>query len=92
MRRIFSESEKDKPSIVRLKVHDENTGAISLLAITLAAYVDDNLTDVTHISQLPELIRERYALLNTMDPNPPTDWVDGVGRRIDKTTFWIFKD
>ena len=51
----------------------------------------DNSLDDTYVSvdDLPQWVQERIALLMMTDPNPPTPEVEGVGRRIDKYTFWI---
>lgn len=51
----------------------------------------DNSLDDTYVSvdDLPQWVQERIALLMMTDPTPPTKEVEGVGRRIDKYTFWI---
>jgi hypothetical protein len=30
-------------------------------------------------------------VLMMCDPTPPTEPVEGIGRRIDEHTFWVFK-
>jgi len=42
------------------------------------------------INDLPEWMQEGIALLMMMSAKPPTDEVEGVGRRIDETTFWLY--
>ena len=47
---------------------------------------------VQEVEDLPEWIQERIAILMTCDPMPPTFNVDGVGRRVDENTYWVFDD
>jgi hypothetical protein len=41
--------------------------------------------------ELPMWIQEKVAVLSVMSAAPPTSEVAGVGRRIDETTFWVYK-
>ena len=38
------------------------------------------------------IYRVTLAVLTMMDDKPPTEEVDGVGRRIDTNTFWVFRN
>lgn len=56
----------------------------------------DNSLDGTYLSvdDLPQWVQGRIALLMMTDPNPPSlrlgcPELEGVGRRVDKYTFWI---
>lgn len=44
------------------------------------------------ISELPDWITRRVAVLCTMSYEPPTEWVDKIGRRIDKYVYWVFSE
>ena len=41
-------------------------------------------------NDLPKWMQERVALLMMTSAKPPTEEVDGVGRRIDETTYWLY--
>jgi hypothetical protein len=40
-------------------------------------------------SQLPDWVHDRVAALNVFGEDYPTDWVDGVGRRIGLTVYYV---
>ena len=44
------------------------------------------------INETPSWVQERIAVLMMTDPTPPTEEVEEVGRRIDKSTYWVYQD
>ena len=42
------------------------------------------------VNDLPKWMQEGVALLMMTSAKPPTEEVDGVGRRIDETTYWLY--
>lgn len=42
------------------------------------------------IDLLPNWVKERLAVLNMIPPTPPTNTVDGVGRRISAHVYWVY--
>lgn len=43
-------------------------------------------------ADLPKWVQERVALLSMFDPNEkPAQTIEGIGRRVDANTFWIYK-
>ena len=42
------------------------------------------------VNDLPEWMQEGIALLMMTSAEPPTNEVEGVGRRIDETTYWLY--
>lgn len=44
------------------------------------------------INETPPWVQERVAVLMMTDPTPPTEEVEEVGRRIDKSTYWVYQD
>lgn len=42
------------------------------------------------IDDLPDWVKERLAILNMMSSTPPTNEVEGVGRRISERVYWVF--
>ncbi len=45
---------------------------------------------VLPIEDLPDWITRRVAVLSTMPYEPPTEFVNEIGRRIGKYVYWIF--
>ena len=44
------------------------------------------------INETPPWVQERIATLMMVDPTPPTKQVDGVGHRIDRSTYWVYHE
>lgn len=42
------------------------------------------------VAELPDWMTRRVAVLSTMSYDPPTEYVDKIGRRIDEYVYWIF--
>jgi hypothetical protein len=42
------------------------------------------------VNDLPKWMQEKLALLMMTSAKPPTEEVDGVGRRIDDTVYWLY--
>ena len=66
------------------------TGHVKVSCIGLEsvdAIVDGNYAG-TH--KLPDWMQEKLAVLTMMSSKPPTELVDGVGRRINDDTYWVF--
>ena len=42
------------------------------------------------VTELPDWMTRRVAVLSTMSYEPPTEYVDKIGRRIDEYVYWIF--
>lgn len=43
------------------------------------------------LQDLPKWVQERIALLSMLKSEPPTEDVEGVGRRISESTYWVYK-
>lgn len=43
------------------------------------------------IDNLPEWVKERLAVLSILNPNVRNEEIEGVGRRIAKNIFWVYK-
>lgn len=44
------------------------------------------------VDDLPKWVQDRLAVLMIMSAKPPTVEVEGIGRRIDENTFWLYAD
>lgn len=52
--------------------------------------VDDPLNGLyDELSDLPDWMQERIAMLSMLSFKPPTETVHGVGRRISEFTYWV---
>lgn len=78
-------------------MHDDNTYRISVFpdGVDVVCFglesVDSQLEGhYDRIDDLPDWVKERLAVLNMMSPSPPTNSVDGVGRRISAHVYWVF--
>ena len=43
------------------------------------------------LQDLPKWVQERIALLSMLKHEPPTEEVEGIGRRINMSTYWVYK-
>jgi len=80
----------DDDNIYRVNI-DNATGYVKVTCIGLEsvdAILDGNYDNV---DALPEWMREKLTLLSMLSATPPTEPVEGVGRRINHNTFWVFK-
>ena len=42
------------------------------------------------IADLPDWVTRRVAVLCTMSYEPPTEYVNNIGRRIEEYVYWVF--
>lgn len=89
----IEDSDNDKiphdDNVYRVKVWPD-TGHVSVTCIgieSVDALVDGNYADT---SKLPCWMQERLAVLSVTSPKPPTHIIEGVGRRINDDTYWVF--
>jgi hypothetical protein len=77
-------------NIYRVQI-EPDTGYVSVACIGLEsidALVDGIYADT---SKLPDWMQEKLAVLTMMSSKPPTEPVDGVGRRINDNIYWVFR-
>ena len=83
---LFGDIPDDR--LYRVQIHND-TNAIEVICIGIDR-VDAEAEGVYgHINDLPKWLQERIAVLMVMSWRPPTVGVVGIGRRIDKDTFWV---
>ena len=75
----------------RVTIHP-TTNKVNVMSFDLDAIDATGLGVYDTINETPKWIRERIATLMLVDPTPPTEPIEGVGHRIDKTTYWIYAD
>lgn len=76
----------DTKDVLRLEVID---GSVTIIDFSLEMLDNDISGWYSEVDLLPDWVKDRLALLMMVDPTPPTKYVDGVGRRISETVFWI---
>jgi hypothetical protein len=75
----------------RVMIHP-TTNEVEIMSFDLG-YIDASVTGrYSTINDTPAWVQERVAVLMMTDPTPPTQGVDAVGRRIDKSTYWVYHD
>tara|TARA_R110000782_G_scaffold11705_4_gene35291 strand:+ start:1235 stop:1408 length:174 start_codon:yes stop_codon:yes gene_type:complete len=52
---------------------------------------EQDATTYDSVDELPSWIQEGLAILSMTSSEPPTKEVSGVGRRIDKDTYWLYQ-
>lgn len=78
-------------------VHDDNIYRVSIFpdGVDVVCFgldsVDSQLEGhYDRIDDLPDWVKERLAVLNMIPATPPTQCVEGVGRRISGHVYWVF--
>ena len=66
-------------------------GGVSTEYIGLCPVDSRATTHYSTLSDAPEWIQDRVAVLRMMPPDPNTSAVRGVGRRVDEDTFWVLE-
>lgn len=77
--------------------HDDNTYRVSIFpdGVDVVCFglesVDSQLEGhYDRVDDLPGWVKERLAVLNMIPATPPTNSVEGVGRRISVHVYWVF--
>lgn len=71
---------------------DPTTGVVVVMSFDIDCVDASALGVYNTINDTPTWVQERIATLMMVDPTPPTEEVNGVGHRIDKTTYWVYAD
>jgi hypothetical protein len=70
------------------RVHFPTNGTVELLFIGL--HGDKSSIDkLRSADELPEWVQHRIAALDVFGDNYPTNYVEGVGRRINRSTYYV---
>jgi len=68
-----------------------STGRVEVLCFGIES-IDTELEGYyDSLQDLPKWVQERIALLSMLKSEPPTEDVEGVGRRISVSTYWVYK-
>jgi hypothetical protein len=74
-------------NIYRVKIEGKKADVICLGLDS----VDAPCTGEYYVQRLPKWIQSKLAVLLMLDHQPPNCAVEGVGIRLDRNTFWVFK-
>ena len=78
--------------VYRIAIHEGRVTVFPLITPFESRDVDDLATgEYACVHDLPKWVQERLAVLMMMSYTPPTEEVEGVGRRISRNVYWVFK-
>jgi hypothetical protein len=96
---VMSLAVKGKAHPMLARMHDDNAyrisiqhnGRVEILCFGIES-IDTELEGYyDSLQDLPKWVQERIALLSMLKHEPPTEEVEGVGRRINVSTYWVYK-
>lgn len=77
--------------IYRLKINDDRS--VDVDCYDMLEDFKPELKKFYHdVDNLPEWVQNQVAVLMLLDPNNKNSDIKGVGRRISKNVFWIYKE
>lgn len=80
--------------VVSEKIHTyrvEFTGRQATVQKFEVASITPELDGDYYIDDLPDWMQRRIAVLSCMSYEPPTEDIEGIGRRIEKNVYWVYK-
>ncbi len=78
-------------SIYRVLLHP-STGKVEITSFGFKALDATATGHYMSIGDTPKWIQRKVAVLMMTNDTPPTEPVEGVGRRIDSNTYWVYYD
>ena len=77
--------------IYRVEIN-KHTGKVQVMCLGIET-VDNPIEDTYNdVSELPMWAQEKLSVLMMLKVDPPMEPVDGVGIRINNSTFWLFTE
>lgn len=87
---VSSYMRKRRPDTVYRVVINDETKLVHVISFGMERVDVSPERVYNSVNDLPEWMQEGIALLMMTSAEPPTNEVDGVGRRIDETTYWLY--
>ena len=82
---------KEQP-IYRIAIHDR-TGEVNTDCYDLLENFAPELKMSYHnINDMPKWAQEKLAVLMVLDPTKINNDIEGVGKRINRNTYWLYKE
>ena len=86
----FKYGEDNMGNVYRVSIQGgENSIEVACIGMNCVDAEAEGLYDLGE--SLPKWLEDSLAVLMLCDPTPPTVPVEGVGRRIDEHTFWVYR-
>ena len=82
---------KQEP-IYRLEIHDRTGEVITDCYDLLENFAPELKRSYNNINDMPKWAQEKIALLMVLDPSKVNEEVVGVGRRITRNVYWLYKE
>jgi len=88
---FMSISSSGDDTVYRVVVGEYKENYVEVQCIGM--YCVDNVISGSYsaLEELPQWMQEKVALLMMTSFTPPTKEVEGVGRRINSYTFWVYQ-
>jgi hypothetical protein len=64
---------------------------VKVIAIGMSSIDSAEFGEYDSVDALPQWMQDKLAVLMLMSPKPPTDFVEGVGRRIEMYVYWLVR-
>ena len=80
---------RDEPKTYRISLNKK--GGVEIVCFDLENIDSELEGHYDSVSDLPTWVQERVAVLAVCSPNPPTPTVEGIGRRISESVYWVYK-
>jgi hypothetical protein len=77
------------PNVDRVWRVSQEDGLVTTSYIGFVKMKGERTKTYSTLDKAPNWIQDRVAVLRMMPQDPNTSIVNGVGRRIDETTFWV---
>ena len=87
---VSSYMRKRRPDTVYRVVLNGETKLVHVISFGMEKVEVSSEQVYNSVNDLPKWMQEGVALLMMTSAKSPTDEVDGVGRRIDETTYWLY--
>jgi len=70
---------------------DNKTKHVEMVCIGIASVDSEAEGYYISVDELPEWVQEKVAVLMLCDFKPPVKEVAGVGRRMDRNVYWVYR-
>jgi hypothetical protein len=78
--------------IYRLEIHDRTGEVATTCYDLLENFAPELKQSYNNINELPKWAQEKIAVLMVLDPSKINEEVEGVGRRITRNVYWLYKE
>ena len=76
-------------SVYRIQITPEY--AVRMMCFGMPTIDADEDGVYASVDDLPKWVRDRLAVLSLVSCTPPTQEIEGVGRRISESIYWVYK-